>query len=99
MVLGHSNCGAVQATVKAVTERAKLPGHEPELVKALEPAVIAAQARHPSDLIAAAVEENVNLNVRRLKEDTPVLADALESGKLGIKGGVYDIASGKVALL
>jgi len=50
-------------------------------------------------LIAAAVEENVNLNVRRLKEDTPVLADALESGKLGIKGGVYDIASGKVALL
>ena len=98
-VLGHSNCGAVQAAVSRLTEHAELPGHLSELIKFIEPAVIAAQARHPSDLVAAAVEENVNLNVQRLKEDTPVLADALKSGKLGIRGGVYDLATGKVALL
>jgi carbonic anhydrase len=61
--------------------------------------VIAAQAKHPSDLVAAAVEENVKLNVKRVQEDAPILADALGSGKVGIQGGVYDLATGKVALL
>ena len=68
-------------------------------VELIKPAVIAAQARHPNDLIAAAVEENVRLNVKRLTEDRPILAEALGSGKLGIQGGVYDLATGKVALL
>jgi carbonic anhydrase len=40
MVLGHTNCGAVAAAVKVVTERAELPGHLPELMKSIEPAVI-----------------------------------------------------------
>jgi carbonic anhydrase len=99
LVLGHSYCGAVQAAIKVVTEHAELPGHEPKLVEAIRPAVIAAQARHPNDLIAAAVEENVRLNVKRLTEDRPILAEALGSGKLGIQGGVYDLGTGKVALL
>jgi carbonic anhydrase len=46
MVLGHSNCGAVDAAIKVVKEGAELPGHLPELVDSIKPAVIAAQARH-----------------------------------------------------
>ncbi len=99
MVLGHTNCGAVSAAVKVVTERAELPGHLPELVESIEPAVIAAHGRHPSDLVAAAIEENVRLNVKRLIDDTPILADALEAKKIAISGGVYDIATGKVNLI
>ncbi|MGH6833239.1 MAG: carbonic anhydrase, partial [Methyloceanibacter sp.] len=93
MVLGHTNCGAISAAVKVVTERAELPGHLPELVESIEPAVIAAHAKHPSDLVAAAIEENVRLNVKRLIDDTPVLADALAAKKIAISGGVYDIAT------
>lgn len=99
MVLGHSNCGAVSAAVKVVTERAELPGYLPELVQAIEPAVIAAHGRHPSDLVAVAIEENVRLNVKRLIDDTPILADALAAKKIAISGGVYDIATGKVNLI
>ncbi len=40
MVLGHTNCGAISAAVKVVTEHAELPGHLPELVASIEPAVI-----------------------------------------------------------
>jgi carbonic anhydrase len=99
MVLGHSNCGAVGAAIKVVTERAELPGHLPELVKAIEPAVIAAHGRHPSDLLAVAIEENVRLSVKHLIEDVPVLSDALAAKKIAIAGGVYDIATGKVRLI
>ena len=99
MVLGHTNCGAVDAAVKFVTERAQLPGHLPELVKSIEPAVIAAHARHPSDLVAAAIEENVKLSVRRLDDDTPIIAEPLAAKKIDVVGGVYDLATGKVNLL
>ena len=45
VVVGHTNCGAVAAAIKVVTERAELPGHLPELIKAIEPAVVAAHKR------------------------------------------------------
>ena len=99
LVVGHTNCGAVAAAVKVVMERAVLPGHLPELIKAIEPAVIAAHARHPSDLVAAAIEENVKLNVTRMKDDKPILSEALAAKKIAAYGGVYNIATGKVNLL
>ena len=99
MVLGHTNCGAVAAAVKVVTEHAELPGHLPELIKSIEPAVIAAHGRHPSDLVAAAIEENVRLNVKRLIDDTPIMSDALAAKKIAVAGGIYDLATGKVTLI
>jgi carbonic anhydrase len=99
MVLGHTNCGAVAAAVKVVQERVELPGHLPELIKSIEPAVIAAHARHPSDLVAAATEENVRLNVKRLIDDAPIMSDALAAKKIAVSGGIYDIATGKVGLI
>ena len=99
MVLGHTNCGAVGAAVKVVTERVGLPGHLPELIEAIEPAVIAAHGRHPSDLVAAAIEENVKLNVGRLKQDKPIVSGAFEAKKIDLVGGVYDLATGKIGLL
>jgi carbonic anhydrase len=99
MVLGHSNCGALQAAVKAVIERAELPGHLPDLVKSIQPAVIAAHRKHPGDLVAAAIEENISLNVKRLDDDTPIIAEALSAKKIGVVGAIYDLATGKVSLI
>ena len=39
LVLGHSSCGAVAAALQSSRERKKLPGHLPELVDAIQPAV------------------------------------------------------------
>ena len=99
MVLGHSNCGAVDAAIKVVKERAQLPGHLPDLVKSIEPAVIAAHGRHPSDLLAATIEENIRLNVKRLIDDAPIMSEALAAKKIAVSGGVYDLATGKVNLI
>ncbi len=99
VVLGHSNCDAVAAAIKVVMERAELPGHLPGLIKAIEPAVIAAHGRHPSDLLAVAIEENVRLSLKRLIEDTPIISEALSAKTVALSGGVYDIATGKVKLI
>ena len=99
MVLGHTDCGAVAAAVQVVTSRKELPGHLPKLIESIEPAVIAAHGRHPSDLVAAAIEENVKLNVKRMKEDEPILSEALAANTVAAHGGIYDLATGKVSLL
>jgi carbonic anhydrase len=99
MILGHTNCGAIDAAIKVVKEGIELPGHLPELIKSIEPAVIAAHARHPSDLLAAATEENVRLNMKRLVDNEPIMTEPLAAKKLALAGGIYDIATGKVNLL
>jgi carbonic anhydrase len=99
VVLGHSNCGAVAAAMQSVRERSKLPGHLPELVEAIQPAVDAAHAKHPGDLLAATIEENVRLGMSELKKRSDVIGDAIKSGKVGIQGGVYELATGKVKLI
>jgi carbonic anhydrase len=96
MVLGHSNCGAVDATIKVVKDGTTLPGHLPSLINAIRPAVVAAQAKNPADLLAEATAENVRLNVKALQGARPILSDLVASGKLKVVGAVYDIATGKV---
>ncbi len=99
VVLGHSNCGAVSAAIKFVKEGAALPGHLPALVNSIKPAVDAAMARKPADLLADATAENVRLNVKRLTAAAPIVDGMVKDGKVKVVGGVYDIATGKVALL
>ena len=90
MVLGHSNCGAVDATIKVVKDGTTLPGHLPSLINAIRPAVVAAQARNPADLLAEATAENVRLNVKSLLGAKPILSDSrrrrkAEGGRRGLR--------------
>ena len=96
MVLGHSDCGAVNATMKAMQDGNTLPGHLPSLVEAIRPAVVAAQAKKPADLLAEATAENVRLNVKYLAGAKPLISDLVAAGKVKIVGAVYDIGTGKV---
>lgn len=99
MVLGHTQCGAVSATVKVVQEGTRLPGHLPELVRAIKPAVRMAQAHQGADLVAQATIENVRLNTNRLALSKPLIGQYVKSGKVKVVGGIYDLATGKIALL
>jgi carbonic anhydrase len=99
MVLGHSSCGAVAATIKVVKENLALPGKLPALANALKPPVEAALQRQPADPLAEATMENVRHNVQRLETTSPVLSGPVKDGRVRIVGGVYDIATGKVNLV
>jgi len=99
MVLGHANCGAIGAAIKVVEDNAELPGHLPGPVQSIKPAVEAAKAKSPRDLLAAAITENVGLTVKRLETAQPLLASFAQNGQVKVVGGVYDLANGKVGLL
>ena len=96
MVLGHSSCGAVDAAIKVVKTKTVLPGHLPELIAALKPAVIAAEKAKSGELLDNAIAENVRRQVARLKSSAPIVQKLYAGKKIDVVGGVYEIASGKV---
>jgi carbonic anhydrase len=99
MVLGHSSCGAVDATVTALQKGNDLPGHIADLVRAMKPGVEPTLKQPGDDLRQRAVVANVRFNVKRLQESTPILADMIKAGKLRVAGGFYDLPTGKVILV
>ncbi len=87
-VLGHSNCGAVAATMKAD----EVPGQISGLFQHIRPA-----AKEARGVLDKAVELNVRNQAATLAESSPVIARLVREKKLIIAGGVYDLTTGKVA--
>ena len=100
MVLGHTSCGAISATVNAFQKPTELPGHIQTIVTALMPPVRAAAAGHASgDLVAAATLENIRHNVRQLQQATPILSQLSDAGKIKVVGGLYKLDTGQVEIV
>jgi carbonic anhydrase len=98
LVLGHAKCGAVDAAVKAVKDGKEFSGHIPSLIKAIRPAVKAAQDQ-PGDLLDNAIRQNVVFNVEKLRTAGPILSKAVQKGKLKVAGGIYSLDTGRVTLI
>ncbi len=98
VVLGHNDCGAVKGAVDVVTKGTTLPGQIGSVVQPIIPAVQAVRSTPPSDLVGAAVEQNVRQGVSTLGSQ-PLLADAVKAGTLQVVGADYHLSSGQVSFL
>lgn len=95
VILGHSSCGAVDATVKYVESGKTQPGHIMDLVQAIEPAAKSTKGQ-PGNWLENAIERNVRDNVASLPGRSTIVADAVNAKSVRIVGGVYDLHTGKV---
>jgi carbonic anhydrase len=98
VVLGHEKCGAVDAAIKVVKDGAELPGHLPQLVEHIRPAVKAALAE-PGNLLANAIRQNVLLTVEKLKTASPVISQYVDEKKVLVRGAIYKFDDGQVEWL
>jgi carbonic anhydrase len=89
LVLGHTNCGAVKAAMKADT----VPGQ----ISALYPPLRRAVEESGGDL-AKAIGVNSRVQAELLRTSSTVIRDADKAAKVKVISGVYDLASGKVSL-
>ncbi len=94
LVLGHSNCGAVNAALKGM----KFDNHIQEVVNAIHPAIVATKG-DSGNLLEKAIKANVKIVEQKLKSSKPLLAKLLAKGTLRISGAYYDLESGKVEFL
>jgi carbonic anhydrase len=90
LVLGHANCGAVKAAMKADT----VPGQISALYQHLQPAV-----EQSAGNVEKAIEANAKYQANLLRTSSTVMKEALKAGTLKVEAGVYDLATGKVNLI
>jgi carbonic anhydrase len=90
LVLGHVNCGAVKAAMKADT----VPGQISALYQHILPAVTQSGGK-----VDKAIEANAVYQADVLRSSSTVIKDAVKAGTLKVHAGVYDLTSGKVTLL
>jgi carbonic anhydrase len=90
VVLGHSGCGAVKASIDAKA----VPGQISGLYRYIRPAVD--QAGPDADAVGKA---NARIQAAILREASPVLADLVKKSALKIVAAFYDLASGQVETL
>jgi len=95
LVLGHTGCGAVAATMKAVDEHTTPAGYLRDVVERVSPAVFEAR-REPSAGAAEITAENVRQTATSLREKSSVLKHAVEDGRAALVGAVYRIDEGLV---
>ena len=93
VVLGHTSCGAVKGAIDNV----KL-GSLTELVAKIQPAVAASGSGTSKDhaYVDKVGEQNVRLAMKEIREKSPVLKEMLDSGAVGLVGGMYDLETGAV---
>jgi len=101
VVLGHSDCSAVRATVEAIQKKSKPTGTDVDaLVAAIRPAVVEAEqtGADKTNVVSVSTDINVERMVAHLKT-VAVLKEASTLRKVKIIGAVYSLETGQVSWL
>jgi carbonic anhydrase len=90
VVLAHSNCGAVKATIDAKP----VPGQISVLYRSIRPAVDQAGSN-----LEAASKANAKIQAGLLRRASPVLAGLIAKKQLQVVAAYYDVGTGQIAWL
>ncbi|MES2681118.1 MAG: carbonic anhydrase family protein [Bacteroidota bacterium] len=97
VVLGHTKCGAVKGACDHVEM-----GNLTTLLNKIQPAVVAEKTTKDernsknSEFVEKVAVLNVKATVNAIMERSPILKEMIDSGAIGIVGGMHNIATGSV---
>jgi carbonic anhydrase len=101
VVLGHSRCGAVEATVEELRQPAESQSRNlRSIVDRIRPSVetlLATELRHdPAALLRHAVRANIRASVSQLRHGSGVLEGLIQTDGLLVIGAEYSLETGVV---
>ncbi len=98
VLLGHSKCGAVKATLET---KGKAEGNIGAIVEKIKPAVKAAKKKGGSEeeILEAAIQENIKNVYKDIMSKSTIIPHLAKEGKLKIVAGEYSLATGKVDMI
>lgn len=101
VVLGHTRCGAVSATIEEIQDRAEC--RSPSLcsitdrIRPSVEAVLDLERRlNPDDLLRRAVRSNIKASVNHLRHGSPILEQLILDNQLVVVGAEYSVKTGTV---
>ena len=101
VVLGHTRCGAVAATLNQIRQtQASRSQHQRSIVERIRPAVEPLSEIRtdltPEQLLERAIRSNIRMSVNQLQHGSSFLEEIHDSGSLWIVGAEYSLESGEV---
>jgi len=101
VVLGHTRCGAVQATLDELrrpteSQSRNLRSIVDRIRPAVEELLTGEHARDPADLARHAVRANVRVAASQLRHGSDILERLIQSGALLVVGAEYALETGVV---
>lgn len=101
VVMGHSACGAVKATLDVLRGHSEIPSENiRDIVDRIRPAAESVlesdPQRNDAEVLAAAIRANVRSSADHLRHGSRVLEEMVRSGRVVVVGAEYDLASGHV---
>ena len=100
VVLGHTQCGAVQATLEEVRRRSSRSPNLRSIVDRIRPSVetLLATSLGGDDgrLLRAAVRANVRASADHLRHGSALLEQLIQGGRLTVVGAEYSLETGEV---
>lgn len=88
--MGHSNCGAVKATIQGK----EVPGQISSLFPHIQPAVDQAGSN-----LEAATKADAKMQATLLRQASTVISGLVKSGSVKVVAGYYDLGTGSVMLV
>jgi carbonic anhydrase len=104
VVMGHTRCGAVGATVRALenggaAESRNIQSIVDRIRPHVEHLISGSTPTGPGGLIETAVRANALASASELRTSSPILQDLVDRGRIAIVAAVYDLATGVVTFL
>lgn len=93
VVLGHSNCGAIEGAVNDVHL-----GNLTQLLSQIKPAIVGDSTNRPM-MLEKTTKKNVEITIDHILSQSPIISDLVKAGKVKIVGAYYDVSTGKVSFL
>ena len=101
LILGHTSCGAV----KGACDNVEL-GNLTAMLAKIKPAIDNTKTQDGEDTSSKNLDyvnrvshQNVLHAIAEIKQHSPVLNDMLSNNEIEIKGGMYDVKTGKVSII
>jgi carbonic anhydrase len=104
VVLGHSRCGAVLATIQELLQPDEFQSQNlRSIVDRVKPSVeslLETELRHnPDELVRQAVRANVRMSANHLRHGSSILEHLIQSEGVAVVGAEYSLATGVVEFL
>ncbi|HVH41278.1 MAG TPA: carbonic anhydrase [Labilithrix sp.] len=98
VVMGHTSCGAVKATLDYLEHPAVGSKNVLDIVERIRPAVapLVSSCSDHNALLSAATRANVRASASQLRSGSPLLKSQLEAGRLLVVGAEYSLETGVV---
>jgi len=103
VVMGHTRCGAIDATITALQGGPTASRNLLSIVDRIRPSVASLLrtelAARPADLAAEAVRANVRVSTSQLSHGSRVIEEAVAARRVAVVGAVFDLETGAVEFL